>query len=145
MITEWDNRFLELAHMVGQWSKEPRSKVGAVIVRPDKTIAGLGFNGFPRGVSDTAERLANRELKNLIAVHAEQNAIYNSRGDLNGCTIYVTPLCPCTQCAGAIIQVGITRVVAKSVGIHHSEWAEKAKISAILFAEAGIEYDDIRS
>lgn len=139
-ITKWDRRFLELAEMVGRWSKEPRSRVGAVIVRPNNTIAGIGYNGFPRGVYDRQDRLDNRELKNRMVVHAEQNAIYNASGPLNGCSIYVTPLCPCSQCAGAIIQVGIKRVIALPVGTHHPEWAEQEKISAQMFLESGVKY-----
>lgn len=48
-IEKWDARFLDLAVFIGDWSKDPSTKVGAVLVRPDRTIAGLGFNGFPRG------------------------------------------------------------------------------------------------
>lgn len=144
-LSKWDNRFLDLAHMVGQWSKEPRSKVGAVIVRPNNTIASMGYNGFPRGVKDSANRLVDRELKNKMAMHAEQNAILFAREPLDGYIIYVTPLLPCTQCAGVIIQSGIKRVVALSVGIHNPEWAHLAVISAGMFNEAGVKYQFIES
>lgn len=137
--TMWDYRFLELAHMIGRWSKEPRSKVGAVIVRPDRTIVSTGYNGFPRGVIDSQDRFDNRELKNSMAVHAEQNAIVMAHESLNGCTIYVTPLLPCSQCAGVIIQSGIKRVVAQNVG-SPQEWRDSAERSKVMFAESGVEF-----
>jgi dCMP deaminase len=105
---DWDKRFLELAALVGGWSKDPSTKVGAVIVRPDRTIASLGYNGFPRGVDDTYK---DREHKLLRTVHAEMNAILSAREPVNGYTLYVTPLCPCSNCAAAIIQSGIKRIV----------------------------------
>ena len=51
----WDMRFAQLAKLVSLWSKDPSTKVGSVIVRPDKTIASVGFNGFPKGVPDEPE------------------------------------------------------------------------------------------
>ena len=57
MIDEkWDRRFLALAEHVADWSKDPSTKTGAVIVRPDRTIASMGYNGFPRGMADTDDR-----------------------------------------------------------------------------------------
>lgn len=138
-LNKWDKRFIDLATMVGGWSKEPRSRVGAVIVRPDRSIASLGFNGFPRGVDDSDERLADRPLKNSIAVHAEMNAILAAHSSVQGCTIYVTPLLPCSHCAGAIVQSGIKRVVA-TCGQMSQDWLESAKISQIIFDEAGVDY-----
>ena len=63
MLSKWDERFIELARLVAAWSKDPSTKVGAVIVRPDRTVASVGFNGFARGVDDTEERLNDRALK----------------------------------------------------------------------------------
>jgi len=83
-LTDWDKRFLSLAANVATWSKEPRKKVGCVIVRPNRTIASLGYNGFPRGVTDSPNRLADRTLKNHIAIHAEMNALLTGRGGLEG-------------------------------------------------------------
>ena len=113
MLSKWDERFIELARLVAAWSKDPSTKVGAVIVRPDRTIASLGFNGFARGVDDTEERFNNRELKYPLTIHAEANALMSANEKLNGCTLYVTPLLPCHACAGLIIQSGISKVVAE--------------------------------
>ena len=108
MNKKWDLRFLDLAQHIAQWSKDPSTKVGAVIVRPDKTICSVGYNGFPRGIEDTEERLNNRDLKYPCMVHAEMNAILNSKESLDGYILYIsspTYFAPtCDRCAVHIIQ-----------------------------------------
>lgn len=135
---KWDQRFLDLAKFVGGWSKDPSTQVGAVIVRPDRTVAALGYNGFPRGVLDHSERYDDRPTKYEMVVHAELNAILNSRESLEGSTLYVTPLPPCSQCAAAIIQRGIGRVVTQAKKDLPSNWAEKWAVSKTMFAEARV-------
>lgn len=136
---KWDGRFLDLATFIAEWSKDPSTKVGAALVRPDRTIAAVGFNGFPRGVLDHAERYQDRSTKYEMVVHAEMNALLSSRESLEGYTLYVAPLPPCSQCAAAIIQRGIRRVVIAMPGDLPDTWAQKWKISSTMFAEAGIE------
>lgn len=109
-LNTWDTRFLDLAFHVAQWSKDPSTKVGAVIVRPDKRIVSLGYNGFPRGVCDHEERYAERAVKYKFVSHAERNALDNVSEDVTGCTLYST-LQPCPECAKSIIQKGIKKVV----------------------------------
>ena len=138
-IEKWDQRFLDIAHTCAQWSKEPRKKVGAVIVDADRAIVSMGYNGFPRGVHDTNARLQNRELKNKIAVHAEINAILQARRSVRNCTLYVTPLYPCSNCAGAIINAGIIKVVA-ICGQDSQNWTESMELAQIMFKEAGVQF-----
>ena len=112
MNTDWDRRFLELASVVGSWSKDPSTKVGAVIVNENKQIVSMGYNGFPRGVKDDY-RLKNRETKYDLIVHAEANAILKvakSTQSTEGATLYQT-LSPCKDCSKLIYQSGIKRVV----------------------------------
>ncbi len=112
MNDKWIERFLALAEHVAQWSKDPSTKTGAVIVRPDKTIAGIGYNGFPRGLSDAPALYADREIKYGRVIHCEINAIYNSRGSVEGCTAFLT--CPpCERCAAHLIQYGIAAVYCR--------------------------------
>lgn len=136
---KWDGRFLDLATFIAEWSKDPSTKVGAVLVRPDRTIASVGFNGFPRGVLDHVERYEDRSTKYEMVVHAEMNALLSSRESLEGYTLYVAPLPPCSQCAAAIIQRGIRRVVIAMPGELSPTWAQKWTISSTMFAEAGVE------
>ena len=135
-MTDWDERFLNLADHVSQWSKDPRTKVGAVIVDQKKRVISLGYNGFPRGVEDTPERYDDRPTKHLFVAHAERNALDNSPMSVEGCTLYV-PLMPCSECAKSIIQRGITRVVSyvpDREGVNFN-W----DITETMFAEAGVE------
>jgi len=135
---KWDRRFLDLANFIAGWRKDPSTKVGAVIVRPDRTVASMGYNGFPRGVLDHEERYADREQKYAMVVHAENNALINSRESLEGYTLYVTPLPPCAQCAAAIIQRGIARVVVDQKKDVPEIWIKQFEISNTMFREAGV-------
>jgi deoxycytidylate deaminase len=90
-IEKWDRRFLELAKQVSTWSKDPSTQVGAVLVNYLDQVVGMGYNGFPRGVEDSEERLNNRELKYQIVVHAEVNAVIQAGKEADGSTLYVYP------------------------------------------------------
>lgn len=132
----WDIRFLELADHIAQWSKDPRTKVGAVIVDDKKRVVSIGYNGFPRGVDDSMDRYEDRPTKHLFVAHAERNALDNAPLMVDGCTLYV-PLKPCVECAKSIIQKGITRVVSyiperDGTGFN---W----DITKTMFEEAGVE------
>ena len=134
-----ENWALDLCSVIAQRSRDPRTTVGAVILRPDNTIAAAGYNGFPRGVDDNPEIYADRSRKLLRTVHAEINAILTSREPLHGYTLYVSPLHPCSQCAAAIIQSGITRVVAKIDSTNqHASWQDSFSEAAQMFSESGV-------
>ena len=135
-MSNWDSRFLELAKLVSTWSKDPSTQVGAVITR-DKFVVSLGFNGHPKGVADSVDRLENREVKYRTIIHAEINAILTAKQDLEGCTIYLWPFMPCSQCGAAIVQAGIKRVVAPPSD--NDRWAESFKFTTEMFSEAGVE------
>lgn len=109
---KWEKRFLGLAEHIASWSKDPSTKVGAVIVRPDHTVASVGYNGFPRNMNDLPTLYADREKKLSRCVHAEMNAILHAREPLKGFTLYTWPFLTCDRCAVHIIQTGIVQVVA---------------------------------
>ena len=75
---KWDVRFLEMTKMVASWSKDPSTKCGAVIVRPDKTVCSVGFNGFAKYCQDKESYYSNRDTKYARVIHAEVNAILHS-------------------------------------------------------------------
>ncbi len=143
MSPKWHGRFLDMAALVASWSKDPSTKCGAVIVRPDKTVASVGFNGFPKGCDDNAELYANRDLKLARVVHAELNALLHAREDLTGYTMYTWPpgFGPsCDRCTAHIIQAGISRVVHKvDRSDFASRWKEAAERGLQMYAEAGVE------
>ena len=106
-----------VALLSGERSKDPNSQVGACIVSEDNKILSIGYNGFPRGVSDDEvswEREGEfAETKYPYVCHGELNAILNYTGTtLKNSRIYVA-LFPCNECAKAIIQSGIKEVIYK--------------------------------
>lgn len=107
---KWHIRYLNLAFYISQWSKDPSTKVGCVIIDEDGNPVSFGFNGFPRGMDDTPERLNNREFKYAHVKHAEENAVFFSKRSLKGCTVYLTQP-PCSSCLGMLKQVGVANVV----------------------------------
>lgn len=114
----WDEYFMGVATLSGMRSKDPNTQVGACIVSSDHKILSMGYNGFPTGCSDDAFPWAREgeplENKYFYTTHSELNAILNYRGgSLEGATMYVT-LFPCNECAKAIIQSGIKRLVYDS-------------------------------
>jgi dCMP deaminase len=135
--TKWDYRFLDLAELVSSWSKDPSTKVGAVITHGNRVVS-LGYNGFPSQISDD-ERLNNREEKYKIIIHAERNAMLFAQRDLAGCTIYTYPFMPCASCASIIIQSGIRRIV--SYKDMPDRWKENFELSRSIFLESNVEVD----
>lgn len=140
-MPNWSLRYLGLARHVASWSKDPSSKVGSVIVRPDNSIVSTGFNGFPRGVSDTPERLNNRDVKYPLVVHAEMNALSFAREDVRGYTLYCTHP-PCSVCAGLIIQNGIQYVVCEEpTPAMVKRWGVSFTYMKTMFEEAMVSLD----
>ena len=116
-VLTWDEYFMGLAHLSALRSKDPNTQVGAAIVDENHRVVSVGYNGFPTGVSDD-EFPWSREggvltSKYAFVVHAELNANLNSQRSVRGCTIYVS-LFPCNECAKAIIQSGIKKIVYES-------------------------------
>ena len=140
-MADWNERFLNLAIHISQWSKDPSTKVGCVVVGPDHEIRSTGFNGLPRGIEDKDERLNNREIKYPMICHAEENAIMHAARigiSLKECTAYVTwP--PCTRCARSLIQAGILTVIYPKNTEIPDRWASDFELSMDMFKEAGIE------
>lgn len=110
----WDVKFLELAKHISTWSKDPSRQIGAVAIGQNRNILATGYNGFPRGVYDTDERLNDRKEKYKLIVHAEMNCIYNATLNgvsLQGSHLYVYGLPVCHECAKGVVQVGVSRVI----------------------------------
>ena len=141
----WDTRFLNLAKEYSTWSKDPSSQIGAVAIEPSsRRVLSGGYNGFPRGIDDTEERLNNRELKHSFVVHAEQNLIYNATRSgisLERSYLYVWGLPVCSECAKGIIQVGVSRVYITQSSIDKSErWKQSWDKTKAMFLESGVDF-----
>ena len=143
--TKWDLRFMKIAKFVSKWSKDPSTKVGVVATTPDRRIIATGYNGFPIGIEDSEEMYADRETKYKYIIHAEQNCIYNAGKagvSLEYCSMYVWGLPVCNECAKAIIQTGIQRVVIDKTQLNcNDKWIESFRRSIELLQEAGIIID----
>ena len=136
----WDEYFMGLALLSAQRSKDPNTQVGACIVNDDHKIVATGYNGMPTGVKDEEmpwERDGDfLDTKYAYVCHAELNAILNSVAKLDGCTLYVT-LFPCNECAKAIIQCGIKKVVYDD---DKYDGTPAIRASKRMFDAAGVEY-----
>jgi dCMP deaminase len=142
-MTDWTKRFIDMADLVASWSKD-NTKVGAVIVRPDKTVASVGFNGFPRKHSDAPALYADRDYKLKHIIHAEANAIDNCHDFTNrailpaGYGIYQTHP-PCRKCAVEIFASGIDYIYFRKPA---DDFVERWGVKEVLdyLDEHGIEY-----
>ena len=144
-VLSWDEYFMGLAHLSALRSKDPNTQVGAAIVDENKRVVSVGYNGFPKGCSDDEfpwEREGGMlDTKYVYVVHAELNAILNSPRPVAGCTLYVS-LFPCNECAKAIIQAGIRRVVYES-----DKYADTdaTRASKAMLEAAGVELSRIQN
>lgn len=138
---KWDQRYLELARHISEWSKDPSTKIGAIAIGDHGQVLSQGYNGFPRGINDDTFRLTVREVKYKYIVHAEMNAIYNASFNgvsLAGSTMYVHGLPCCSDCAKGLIQVGVKRIVMGVKDIPE-KWQESWQLSKSMFEEAEVE------
>lgn len=139
MPISWDEYFMGLAHLSALRSKDPSTQVGACIVDEDKKVVSIGYNGMPRGCQDDKMPWGRDggfvDTKYAYVVHAEMNAILSSPRPLKNCILYVT-LFPCNECAKAIIQTGIKKVIYESDKYNGTDGDI---VSKRLFNEAGIE------
>jgi dCMP deaminase len=140
-LSEWGNRYLSLAKEISTWSKDPSRKIGAVAVGEKGQILAQGYNGFPRGILDSADRYNDRPTKYKLVVHAEMNVIYNATFNgvsLNGARLFVYGLPVCSECAKGIIQVGIKSVTVYTDDAVPAVWTESFELTDNMFKEAGV-------
>jgi len=144
----WQSRYLSLAKEVSTWSKDPSRKIGAVAVGSKGQILAQGYNGFPRGILDSADRYSDRPTKYRLVVHAEMNVIYNATFNgvsLDGASLYVYGLPICSECAKGIIQVGIKDVTVITDDVVPDIWTESWTNTCSMFNETGVKYEWIQS
>ena len=112
--------------------------MGAVIAKNNRIIS-LGFNGFPPQIEDKPEWLNNREEKYRFTIHAEMNAILNAPANVEGSTLYLSPLAPCPHCAKHIVASGIVKVVAFIDTNSKSPYLNMVEESSLIFDTGGVE------
>ena len=136
---KWTSRFLGLAEFVSGWSKDPSTKVGAVIVGENKAVISVGFNGFAASMPDDEELYANRDEKYSRIIHAEINALlFTGRPIPPGSTLYTWPVIPCDRCVVQMIQAGIKKFVApKPTEDMNSRWGKALEKTRKYVKECG--------
>ena len=129
---------LEEATNISLQSNDPVTKVGCVFSRNGVVISD-GYNAFPRGVHETNDRW-QRPNKYLWVEHAERNAIYKAArmgisldGSVAACTLF-----PCADCARAMIQVGVKKLIVKKPDMNDARWGENFHVAEQMFSEAGV-------
>ena len=145
---KWDEYFINIAEQVKLKSKDERTQIGVVIVGKDNEIVSTGYNSFPRGIVDDISERQERPEKYFWFEHAERNAIYNAARigvSTLGTTMYMTCGMSCSDCARAIINSGISKIVLREGrGATNQKWQESSQRSMEMFKEAGVivEYYD---
>jgi dCMP deaminase len=144
----WDDYFINIAEQVKLKSKDKNTQIGVVIVGKDNSIVSTGYNSFPRGIDDNIDERQETPEKYFWFEHAERNAIYNAARigvSTLGTTMYMTCGTSCADCARAIINSGISKIVLREGrGATNPKWQDSAKRSQQMFKEAGVivEYYD---
>lgn len=141
-LSDFENKLLDLARRVAEDSPDRSRKVGAVLVRPDGSIVSVGSNTLPEGVEHEDQYL-ERPAKYDWTEHAERNAIFTAAREglaTKGCTM-VLPWFPCKECARAIVQSGVSRVIAQYPDVDDPTWGDGFRVGLQLFAKAGVRFD----
>jgi dCMP deaminase len=141
-IPSWDEYFMRHVYLAASKSKDPRTKIGAVLVK-NGVLISEGFNGFARKVQDSPERYRDRETKYKFIVHGEANSVLNAaRHGINTSeSVLYTQGVPCNECAKSLIQAGVREICihAQWPEMNHvPKWVEAVKISHCMFQEAFI-------
>lgn len=147
ITTIWKHRYMELAWHIGTWSKDPSTKVGCVAIGEHGQVLSQGYNGFPRKFDDNIDLYTDQDTKYRYIVHAEMNCIYHAT--LNGIslknsTLFVSGLNVCHECAKAIVQTGIKRVIARPKKVYKIKWQESFKHAKEILKQGGVEYEMLR-
>ena len=147
----WDVLFMRMVYQYASKSKDPSSKIGAIVVRDRRPIL-FGYNGFPEGVKDYSQRLTDRSTKLYFTEHAERNAVDMAAAmgtSSAGATLY-TPIMPCSGCAKAVIQAKISHIVLHRPADEYFKvcntspvWAKEHEFTKIMFDECGMKIEYI--
>ena len=146
-LMDRDRKYYDLARYIAdEFSKDPSTKVGAVLVGTDRRLVAFGYNGFPPAVRDLPERLADRDAKLKLTQHAERNVMDNARFPTEGATLYVTGF-PCSECCKSVSSKGIRRVVCPAESseprMSREPWASDARWSRLILEESGVELVEV--
>lgn len=141
-----DAVFMIAARRTARLSGDPRTQVGCVLTHPNLGVISEAANDFPRGLvmNEHPSRLISPEKYKWIE-HAERRAIYRAARTgvmTEGATLYVHGGFPCAECARAIVEAGIRRVVYSLGEASTSHWEDSYHVSRQILTEAGVCFDN---
>lgn len=146
-IPSWDELFFQDVYRYAAKSKDPRTKIGSVIVHWDeKDPISHGYNGFPRKVNEAIPERWERPEKYFWIEHAEKNSILNCARTgraTKGATMFTQGI-PCADCTKAVIQAGIVEIVVHKQWqdyerkFNWDKWLDSGMRSTIMLNESGI-------
>jgi dCMP deaminase len=143
MKEEKIKKFFELSKFQAElFSKDKSTKVCALFINPESLhVLSMGFNGMPRNIDETIEKRWERPQKYKYVVHAEANGIYNAcrSGVSLKDSICIVNFFPCSNCAKALIQVGIKEIISNYPDFKHPNYGDDFKYSLEMFNEAKIQ------
>ncbi len=99
--------FMGAAHLMASQGTCLRLKVGCVLLHPDGSTAGTGYNGALPGQPHCIPEECNPNNRCFRTRHAERSALDYSLGEIG--TAYVTHE-PCLRCTQDLIARGCRRV-----------------------------------
>lgn len=138
---KWDRRYMALAAHIASWSNHRGRKFGAVIAGPDHEIRSTGYNGFPRNVNDALDERYQKPEKYLWSLCAERNAVCNAARvgtPVKGCTMYISGLFPCAECAKVIIQSGLVELVCGEPDFEDKTYGQSFRVAVQMLKESGV-------
>lgn len=133
----WPTHLMDFARLAAEQSKDS-TQVGAALVLDGNIVALTAYNGPPKGVKDSPAR-RERPAKYLYTSHAEANLIaFAARRGIRteGATVYVTHY-PCSSCAKALIQAGVSQVVFGTGATSMPD--EEFDAAAVMLSEAHVD------
>lgn len=138
-MRKWTDRWMQLVDTVASFSGDTSTKCGAVIVDERNVLLSVGWNDLPRGVIEQKNR-RERPAKYKWTEHAERNAIFNAAAkgiECQGATMYLNWY-PCADCARAIIQAGISKIVCVEPDWYDERWGDDFDMVREMFIEVGM-------
>jgi dCMP deaminase len=142
---KWNKVWMKVARTVSELSKDPATKVGAVIVTLDNRQCSVGYNGFAVGIDETGDKW-ERPRKYQYVIHGEINAIMNCPFDTKGCKVYLTHT-PCHRCIAHLVNAGITEVyfLEEYKNLEHKDIWEEHRSLFNVFQQVSLEEDSSKS
>ncbi len=140
MASRWDRRGLIDAQKVARMSRDPVVFQGAVLWDHEHVPIMQAFNGMPRNIQDTPERIADPRIRELLSFSAIDNVLYlalrHAPQRVPGSTLFCHPNAPTVREAALIIRARCAKVV---YGVH-SKLEEAPKLTSYrLLRECGVE------